>query len=65
MRGVAEVLEMNHCMEAGRYDYKDAYTEVGGRATQDAKAEVIEGKRLEPVFQTKSRCTFQVKADTR
>ncbi len=25
----------------GRYDYKDAYTEVGGRATQDAKAEVI------------------------
>ena len=28
-------------MDVGRYDYKDAYTEVGGRATQDAKAEVI------------------------
>ena len=27
--------------ECSWYDYMDAYTEVGGRATQDAKAEVI------------------------
>ncbi|MCK5668778.1 MAG: hypothetical protein KAI15_06805 [Gammaproteobacteria bacterium] len=41
----------------------DAYTDVGGRATQDAKAEVIGRKRLEPVFQTKPSSTFQVKTD--
>ncbi len=36
----------------GRYDYKDAYTEVGDRATQDAKAEVI--GRVESGTETES-----------
>jgi hypothetical protein len=51
LEGVAEVLEIHDCME------------IGGRATQDDYKEVIGRKRLEPVFQTKSRITFHVNAD--
>ena len=38
-----------------RYDPMDAYTEVGGRATQDAKAEGIESQAGRPETESNAR----------